>query len=67
MRKFLGMAGFLIMVSGAAGLIHHFFGWFKFFNFVRFIDFLKGYEIVANIALIAVGFAIATLSERSRA
>lgn len=65
MRKFLGVAGFLVMVSGAAGLIYHFTGWFRFFNFVRFIDFLQGYEIVANIVLIAVGFVIATLSEKS--
>lgn len=67
MRKFVGTAGFLIMVSGVAGLIYHFTdGWFKFFNFVRFIDFLKGYEVIANIVLIVIGFVIAASSDKIR-
>jgi hypothetical protein len=63
-RKLLGFVGFLLMLEGVAGLVFHFVGWFRLWTFVHYIDFLKGYEIVANIALIVIGFVIAVASDK---
>lgn len=66
MKKFGEVLGFLIALNGVAGLIHEWLGWFRPWVLVRYLDFLDGYEIVANIALIVIGVIVMVAADRIR-
>ena len=66
MKKFGEALGFLIALNGVAGLIHEWLGWFRLWAVVRYLDFLDGYEIVANIALIVIGAIVMVAADQMK-
>ena len=74
MRNALQLTGFVMLLQGISGAIDHlavqpFFGLFlNFFNRVVIprVDFLSGYELLANLALAVLGFAMLVLTDRPR-
>jgi hypothetical protein len=66
MQRFGGALGFLIAINGVSGLIHEWLGWFRIWAAVRYFDFLDGYEVVANIALILIGVVVMMAAHQVR-
>ncbi|MGW7197120.1 hypothetical protein [Streptomyces chryseus] len=65
MKKILEVAGFVLFVAGASGLVHEVTGWMpKFFGFLQLLPFLRGHEIYTNIVLAVVGVALMAASDR---
>ena len=62
MNKLLEFVGVVLILEGAAGLIHELIGWFRLVAIVRHLDFLDGYEVLANAGLIGLGFVALTLA-----
>lgn len=58
MRRTVVAAGAILLVQGAAGLLHHVLGWFGSWALVRHLGFLEGYEIFANLVLVVLGAAL---------
>jgi len=61
MRKIALFIGAALLIQGAAGLVYEALGWFRFWVVVRHLDFLDGYEVVANVALVVVGLLLVFL------
>lgn len=67
MKKILEVAGFVLFVAGASGLVHEVTGWMpKFFGFLRLLPFLDGHEVYTNIVLVVVGVALMASADRFR-
>lgn len=64
MRKFLEAVGFLLMLWGAGGLIHHYFDWFRFWGVIYRVGPLEGHEVAASIIMIVLGFGISAAAEK---
>ena len=72
MRESLQLLGLVMVLQGVSGAIDHlavqpFFSLFlNLFNrvVIRRVDFLSGYELLANLALAALGFAVLVLTDR---
>ncbi|MEU0391702.1 hypothetical protein ABZ208_02730 [Streptomyces sp. NPDC006208] len=64
MRKFCEVAGFVLFLWGAAGVLHELTGWFRLWGVVRRLDFLDGYELYASIVLAVVGMALMVAADR---
>ncbi|MFI9841227.1 hypothetical protein ACIHFD_29630 [Nonomuraea sp. NPDC051941] len=62
MRKLVEILGALLVIQGAAGLVHEWIGWFRFWVLVPYLEFLKGYEIWANIGLLVLGLIVLTVA-----
>ncbi|MER5732003.1 hypothetical protein ABT084_27350 [Streptomyces sp. NPDC002138] len=52
----LGLVGFVLVVGGASGLLHEWFGWIRFMGFTRFL-IPSGYEVLGYVVMIALGTA----------
>ncbi|MFI6473044.1 hypothetical protein ACIBL5_22630 [Streptomyces sp. NPDC050516] len=65
MRKFLEVAGFLLLVQGIGGLVHEWTGWFSLWTLVHRPDALAGHEVFASIVLAVAGVAVLIASERA--
>ncbi|MGX1880617.1 hypothetical protein [Streptomyces sp. NPDC055287] len=67
MKRLLEVAGFVLFVSGASGLVHEVTGWMpRLFGFVRLLPFLEGHEVYTNIVLAVAGVALMAASDRFR-
>ncbi|MFG3282194.1 hypothetical protein [Streptomyces sp. NPDC048111] len=65
MRKFLEVAGLLLLLQGIGGLLHQWTGWFKLWALVHRVDALQGHEVFASIVLAVTGAALLLASERA--
>ncbi|MGS2643935.1 hypothetical protein [Streptosporangium sp. LJ11] len=52
-----GLICFVLVVGGASGLLHEWFGWIHFMGFVRFLV-PGGYEIYSYVVMIVLGLAV---------
>jgi hypothetical protein len=52
-----GLLCFVLVVGGASGLLHEWFGWIRFMGFVRFLA-PDGYEVYSYVVMIVVGLAV---------
>ncbi|MFE9533310.1 hypothetical protein [Streptomyces sp. NPDC006691] len=64
MRKFLEVAGFLLLVQGIGGLVHEWTGWFGLWTVVHRLGVLEGHEVFASIVLAVAGGAVLIASDR---
>lgn len=71
MRKLIQLAGLLLVLSGISGAIDHLavqpiFGFLNLFNrlVIPRVDFLRGYEIYANLSLAVLGAVVIFAAER---
>ncbi|GAA3411105.1 hypothetical protein [Streptosporangium vulgare] len=48
---------FVLVVGGASGLLHEWFGWIHFMGFVRFLV-PGGYEIYSYVIMVVLGLAV---------
>ncbi|MCF2533241.1 hypothetical protein [Yinghuangia soli] len=58
MKKFLETVGFLFAIAGAAGIVHHFFGWFRLWTFTRHLTFLGDFQLWVNPILLVLGVVL---------
>ncbi|WP_030176998.1 hypothetical protein [Spirillospora albida] len=64
MRGILGLLCFLSITQGIGGLVHHLTdGRIHLWALTRKADFLEGYHVAVEIALICVGLALGAASE----
>ncbi|WP_340559077.1 hypothetical protein [Streptomyces sp. GSL17-111] len=63
MKKTLGLVAVVLVVGGASGLLHEWLGWWRLFGFLRFLE-PDGYEVHADVVLIALGLVAGAASER---
>ncbi|WP_330328676.1 hypothetical protein OHS33_02255 [Streptomyces sp. NBC_00536] len=64
----LGLVGFVLIVGGASGLLHEWYGWIRFLGFLRHL-IPAGYEVLGYVVMIALGTAAsagASLAGRRR-
>ncbi|MFJ2769064.1 hypothetical protein [Streptomyces sp. NPDC087300] len=68
MRQVLEFLGVLLLIQGAAGLIHELTGSLDGWGLVQRLGFLDGYEIFASVTLLVLAVALfaAVESHRSR-
>ncbi|MFI8929998.1 hypothetical protein ACIG3E_20240 [Streptomyces sp. NPDC053474] len=69
MKKLLEGIGFLLLVQGAAGLVHEFTGWARGWGVIQHLGFADGYELYLSIALVVLAvalFAAAESTEKTR-
>ncbi|MEV8532524.1 hypothetical protein [Streptomyces sp. NPDC051211] len=52
-----GILGFVLILGGAFGLLHEWFGWIRFFGFVRFLV-PSGHEVFGYAVMIVLGLAV---------
>ncbi|MER6828579.1 hypothetical protein ABT352_21550 [Streptosporangium sp. NPDC000563] len=52
-----GLICFVLVVGGASGLLHEWFGWIHLMGFVRFLA-PGGYEIYSYVIMIVLGLAV---------
>ncbi|QNP66190.1 hypothetical protein [Streptomyces genisteinicus] len=64
MRKLFEVAGFLLFLWGAAGVVHEVTGWFGLWGVVRRLDFLEGYEMFAGIVMAVTGLVLMVAADR---
>jgi hypothetical protein len=66
MRKLVEILGLILAIQGVGGLVHEWIGWFRYWVVVPYLDFLKGYEIWANIGLIVLGIIVMTAASAGK-
>ncbi|WP_243744670.1 hypothetical protein [Streptomyces hainanensis] len=59
-----GLICFVLVVGGASGLLHEWFGVFRIFGFLRVLA-PGGYEIYAYVVMVVLGLAIGAAGERA--
>ncbi|OKI58304.1 hypothetical protein [Streptomyces sp. MJM1172] len=59
----LGLLAFVLVVGGASGLLHEWFGFIRFMGFVRFLV-PEGHEVPGYAVMIALGCAAGALGHR---
>ncbi|MEU3482709.1 MULTISPECIES: hypothetical protein [Streptomyces] len=69
MKRFLEVAGFLLVVFGVCGVIRELTdGWFKLMGLTRFLTenvwFMEGREVFVNIVIAALGLVLMIVSDR---
>ncbi|MEV8526169.1 hypothetical protein AB0451_18695 [Streptomyces sp. NPDC052000] len=64
MRKFLEVAGVVLLVQGVGGLLHEWTGWFDLWTVVHRPNALAGHEIFASVVLAVAGVAVLIAAER---
>lgn len=52
-----GLICFVLVLGGASGLLHEWFGWIHFMGFVRFLV-PGGYEIYSYVVMVVLGLAV---------
>ncbi|MFJ4777767.1 hypothetical protein [Streptomyces sp. NPDC088762] len=52
-----GLLCFVLVVGGASGLLHEWFGWIRFMGFVRFLA-PEGYETYSYVVMVVLGLAV---------
>jgi len=57
-----GLLCFVLIVGGASGLLHEWFGWIQFMGFVRFLA-PSGYEIYSYVIMVVLGFVVGAAGE----
>jgi hypothetical protein len=62
-KRSLEAVGFLMVVAGLAGMVHHFVGWFRFWGFLRRVELFREHDIAANVGLIVLGAAILVVTD----
>ncbi|TVL92849.1 hypothetical protein [Streptomyces sp. SAJ15] len=55
MKKVCEGLGMIMLIQGAAGLLHDWTGWFHYWAVIRRLSFLDGHELYANLALVLLG------------
>ncbi|MEV0323833.1 hypothetical protein ACIBKX_11345 [Streptomyces sp. NPDC050658] len=63
MKQALEIFGVLLLIQGAAAVVHELTGWLHGFGLVRRIGFLDGYEIYAGVTLVVLAFALFAAAE----
>jgi hypothetical protein len=63
MKRLSETVGFLMVLFGAAGIMHHFFGWFRLWGVLRHLGLFRDHAIAANAALIVVGGIVLVLAD----
>ncbi|ATL31637.1 hypothetical protein [Streptomyces formicae] len=58
MRQVLEVLGVLLLIQGAAGLIHELTGALDGWGVVQRLGFLDGYEIYASVTLLVLALAL---------
>ncbi|MEU9861393.1 hypothetical protein AB0D99_10980 [Streptomyces sp. NPDC047971] len=70
MKRILEFVGGVVLIGGIAGVLRELTGWFPFMGFTRFltenVSFLQGREIITNIAIAVLGFAIVMIADTRR-
>ncbi|MCT4352126.1 hypothetical protein M5362_03120 [Streptomyces sp. Je 1-79] len=70
MKKFLEIVGVIVLLGGISGVVRELTGWFPFLGYTRFLTenvwFLDGRELMANVAIAVVGFAIVMIADARR-
>ncbi|MCX4539481.1 hypothetical protein [Streptomyces sp. NBC_01565] len=56
LKSLLGLIAFVLIVGGASGLLHEWFGFIRFMGFVRYLV-PEGYEVLGYVVMIAIGCA----------
>ena len=64
MRKPLETLGALLILGGAAGIVHRFLGWAPFGIVARGTPYLRDHETVAYVALIVAGLAVLVVVDK---
>ncbi|MGW6389035.1 hypothetical protein ACWFR1_00725 [Streptomyces sp. NPDC055103] len=69
MKRFLEVAGFLLVVFGVCGVIRELTdGWFRLMGLTRFLTdnvwFLEGRELFVNIVVAVLGLVLMIVSDR---
>jgi hypothetical protein len=62
-KRILEAVGFLMVVAGLAGIVHHFVGWFRLWAFMRHVELFREHDIAANLGLIVLGATILVLTD----
>ncbi|MEU3372233.1 hypothetical protein ACFYM2_07180 [Streptomyces sp. NPDC006711] len=65
MRKFLEVAGWLLLLQGVGALLHGWTGWFQPWALVYRVGVLAGHEVFASIVLAVAGAALLLASRRT--
>ncbi|MFE5481588.1 hypothetical protein [Streptomyces sp. NPDC056527] len=70
MKKIVEFVGGVVLIGGIAGVLRELTGWFPFMGFTRFltenVSFLEGREILTNVAIAVLGFAIVMIADTKR-
>lgn len=66
MKRFLEVAGFVLLVQGAGGLLHEWTGWFGTWSVLHRAGFLAGHEIFAGVVVAVLGAALLVASDSAR-
>ncbi|MFD9034794.1 hypothetical protein ACFVZW_27200 [Streptomyces sp. NPDC059567] len=70
MKKMVEFVGGVVLIGGIAGVLRELTGWFPFMGFTRFltenVSFLEGREILTNVAIAVLGFAIVMIADTKR-
>ncbi|MCX5394089.1 hypothetical protein ABZY68_18645 [Streptomyces sp. NPDC006482] len=71
MKRFLEVAGFLLVVFGVCGVIRELTdGWFRLMGLTRFltenVSFMEGRELFVNIVIAVLGLVLLIVSDRVR-
>ncbi|MDI2124934.1 hypothetical protein [Yinghuangia seranimata] len=63
MKKLLETVGFVLAALGGAGVVQHYFGWFRLWAVTRHLTFLDGYLLWTNIGLLLIGATLMFASD----
>ncbi|MFD6186204.1 hypothetical protein [Streptomyces goshikiensis] len=64
LKSLLGLLAFVLVVGGASGLLHEWFGFIRFMGFVRFLV-PDGHEVPGYAVMVALGCAAGVLGRRN--
>ncbi|MFD0549442.1 hypothetical protein ACFQ0X_09805 [Streptomyces rectiviolaceus] len=67
MKQVLEVFGVLLLIQGAAALVHELTGRLRGWGIVQRIGFLDGYEIYAGVTLIVLALALFAVVESRKA
>ncbi|GGR97751.1 hypothetical protein GCM10010252_40500 [Streptomyces aureoverticillatus] len=66
MKQLLEGLGLILLIQGAAGLVHELTGRLRGWGVVQHLPFADGYELYLSIALIVLAFALFAAAESRR-
>ncbi|KUJ70977.1 hypothetical protein ACZ90_01380 [Streptomyces albus subsp. albus] len=63
MKKLIESVGMLLLVTGAAGVVHHFLSWFRFMGLLRHIPPFEEHELSAGIGALLLSLLLFVLAD----
>ncbi|MFC0599091.1 hypothetical protein [Streptomyces palmae] len=63
MKKLIEVLGMFLLVTGVAGIIHHFLSWFGFMGLLRKIPLFKHHELPASIGALVLSLLLFVLAD----